>query len=68
MSRQLSRREFLKTSGAIAASASLGLAGAAHNSNRVSANDTLQVGVIGTGDRGAWEVYIFKHTPGTKVV
>jgi predicted dehydrogenase len=68
MSRKLSRREFLKTSGAVAAGASFGLSTAVHKTGRVSANDTLQVGVIGTGDRGAWEVYIFKHTPSTKVV
>ena len=35
---------------------------------RVSAEDTITLGIIGTGDRGAWESYILKRTPGIDVV
>jgi predicted dehydrogenase len=68
MNRKLSRREFLKIGSATTAGISLGLSTMAQSNARFTSNDTLQIGVIGTGDRGAWEVYILKQTPGTKVV
>ncbi|MGH7491842.1 MAG: Gfo/Idh/MocA family oxidoreductase [bacterium] len=68
MNQKFSRREFLKIGGAATAGMTLDLATMAQASDQFSSNDTLQIGVIGTGDRGAWEVYILKQTPGTKVV
>lgn len=68
MNNKLSRREFLKIGGATTAGMTLGLTTMPQSRAQFSSNDTLQIGVIGTGDRGAWEVYILKQTPGTKVV
>ena len=68
MNQRLSRREFLKLGGATAAGMTLGMTTMAPGSAHFTSNDTLQIGVIGTGDRGAWEVYILKQTPGTNVV
>jgi len=68
MNKKYSRREFLKIGSATTAGLTLGLNTTMQSETRVASNDTLQIGVIGTGDRGAWEVYILKQTPGTRVV
>src|SRR5574342_534521 len=68
MNKKYSRREFLKIGSATTAGLTLGLGTTMQSDTRVASNDTIQIGVIGTGDRGAWEVYILKQTPGTRVV
>lgn len=68
MNKKVSRREFLKISGATTAGMTLGLSAMMPGDARSPAAAPLRIGVIGTGDRGAWEVYILKQTPGTAVV
>jgi predicted dehydrogenase len=68
MSDKITRRKFMKTTAAVATGLSLGAGAIANNPKKVSANDTILMGVIGTGDRGTWEVEILKDTPGIKVI
>lgn len=68
MPKKMSRRKFIQTSAAAAAGISLGVGAFAKPQRKVAASDTILMGVIGTGDRGAWEVEIMQHTPGMKVV
>jgi predicted dehydrogenase len=67
MSIKISRRKFIQTSAAAAAGLSLGARAFGQPQKKVAANDTILMGVIGTGDRGAWEAEIMKGTPGIKV-
>jgi predicted dehydrogenase len=68
MSEKIKRREFIKTGTVLTAGIPIGLVSS--NLNRISdqPNDTIRLGVIGTGDRGEWECYILKETPGIDVV
>ncbi|GAB4362961.1 MAG: hypothetical protein Kow0042_00430 [Calditrichia bacterium] len=68
MSEKITRRKFMQTSAAAAAGISLGLNAFAQTQKKFGPNDTILMGVIGTGDRGAWEVEILKDTPGIKVI
>ncbi|RIK67191.1 hypothetical protein DCC62_24835 [candidate division KSB1 bacterium] len=68
VNKRVSRREFLKISGATTAGMTLGLSAMMPGDARTPAAAPLRIGVIGTGDRGAWEVYILKQTPGTAVM
>lgn len=68
MSVSMSRRKFIRTSAAAAAGISLGVGAFARPQKKIAASDAILMGVIGTGDRGAWEVEIMQHTPGMKVV
>ena len=65
MTRHYSRRDFIRTGAAAMAGAALSMS--ALGRTRFSANDTLNIGVIGTGDRGAYEAWILQNTPGIKV-
>lgn len=64
----IKRREFLKTGAVATAGISFSLSAAAQNIKPIGANDTICLGIIGTGDRGEWEAYILKETPGIDVV
>jgi predicted dehydrogenase len=68
MAKKMNRREFIKTGTVIGAGIPLGLAASNLNSPLMPPSDTIRLGVIGTGDRGEWECYILKKTPGIDVV
>ena len=68
MSEKISRRKFIRTSIAAAAGISLGVPAFAQMQKKAAPSDTILMGVIGTGDRGAWETEIMRDTPGIKVV
>lgn len=68
MSKKMSRRKFIQTSAAAAAGISLGVGAFAKSQKEVAPGDTILMGVIGAGDRGAWETEIMRDTPGIKVV
>jgi len=66
MTKNLKRREFIKMGAIASVGIPMGLA-----AGQIIMNDTnkpIRMGVIGTGDRGAWETYIMKVTPGIDVV
>ncbi|MFZ0391908.1 MAG: Gfo/Idh/MocA family oxidoreductase [Calditrichia bacterium] len=62
----MNRRKFISLSTAAAAGLTLGMPGFARKANG-SAADALNLGIIGTGDRGEWIVYILKDIPGIRV-
>ena len=66
MTKKITRRKFIQVGAAATAGLSLGLH-ALGQDKPVSKNDMIRIGVIGTGDRGAWEVEILKETPGIEV-
>ena len=68
MSKKMNRREFIKVGSAIGAGIPLGLAASNLSLASPPPSDTIRLGVIGTGDRGEWECYILKETPGIDVV
>ena len=61
-----SRRKFLATGGMTASGILLGASALPFNLKK-SANDTIQVGIIGTGDRGTGLAHLIKETAGLKV-
>lgn len=67
MSNNLNRRKFIKLGAAVAA-VPLTMNMANINFLRSAKSDPIRLGVIGTGDRGTWECYILKETPGIEVV
>ena len=69
MQNKIKRREFMKIGTAATAAIPFGLSAASMlQSKKISKNDVIRMGVIGTGDRGEWECYILKETPGIDVV
>ena len=68
MSENMKRREFIKTGTVLTAGIPLGLAASNLNLQPSGNDDPIRIGVIGTGDRGEWECYILKETPGIDVV
>ncbi|MCB0267349.1 MAG: Gfo/Idh/MocA family oxidoreductase [Calditrichaeota bacterium] len=66
MPKNITRREFVKRSAVATAGLSLGLSAFAQD-KKMSENDTILIGVIGTGDRGAYETEILQMTPGIRV-
>ncbi|MCB0276392.1 MAG: Gfo/Idh/MocA family oxidoreductase [Calditrichaeota bacterium] len=62
-----SRRKFIRTGAAALGSLALSAQLKGQDHKTVSANDTLNIGVIGTGDRGAYEAWILHNTPGIRV-
>jgi hypothetical protein len=68
MSNMIDRRKFIKLGAAAAAAIPLSSTLASFGSGKNSPNETIKIGVIGTGDRGEWECYILKQTPGIEVV
>lgn len=61
---RLTRRKFLQTSVAGAASASRILAGTRASGRVLGANDTVRVGVLGLHGRGQLHINMVSHTPG----
>jgi len=68
MKDMINRRKFIKLSAAAAAAVPISMSMANSNKIIVPQNETIRLGVIGTGDRGEWECYILKQTPGIDVV
>jgi len=68
MAGKIKRRRFIKIGAAAAAGVPAGLAAANHFQKQAAKSDIIRLGIIGTGDRGAWEAYILKVTPGIDVV
>lgn len=62
----MNRRKFIGTSTALASGMLAGVQPVF--GKKISQNDTLQVGVIGTGDRGGGLTYLMKQFPQLKVV
>ncbi|MEJ2637821.1 MAG: Gfo/Idh/MocA family oxidoreductase [Calditrichia bacterium] len=67
MSRKISRRKFISTSTAAAAGLTLGMSTLSLGAQKKSSADALNLGIIGTGDRGEWLVYILKTVPDIRV-
>ena len=68
MKKKINRRKFIKIGAAATAAVPFGLAASGLMQQSASKSDTIRLGIIGTGDRGAWETYILKVTPGIDVV
>lgn len=68
MSKIINRRDFIKLGAAASAAIPFSLALGNINLAQTSSNENIRIGVIGTGDRGEWECYILKETPGIDVV
>lgn len=66
MKKTIDRRHFLKTSTIAIAGLSFPLI--AKGYNLLNYSDSINLGIIGTGDRGAWESYILSKTPGIEVI
>jgi predicted dehydrogenase len=67
MSLKITRRKFLESSALASAAMGLGVISLRGQNKAVPANSIINVGVIGTGDRGAWLVYLMKNVPGLRV-
>ncbi len=64
----MDRRKFLENSALLGTGLLVGTDAFAHPKHRISPNDTIQIGVIGTGDRGGGMIRIMKNLPQFKVV
>ncbi|NIT55070.1 MAG: Gfo/Idh/MocA family oxidoreductase [Aliifodinibius sp.] len=68
MKQKISRRKFIKMSAAAAATGmTMGITNLSGNL-RASPKEIVNIGIIGTGDRGEWEAYILKDLLGMKVI
>lgn len=63
MSRKLNRRAFLATGGMAASGLLLGMHNLSKANPRVSANDVINIGIIGTGDRGKGLGMVMRDIP-----
>ena len=61
------RREFFRTVSGLTSAAALGMTAGSY-SRILGANETVQLGVIGLGDRGTHVMGLFLHNPGVRVV
>jgi predicted dehydrogenase len=68
MVENMKRRKFIKLGATVTAGLPIGLAASYPGKNLPQINDNIRLGVIGTGDRGEWECYILKDSPGIDVV
>lgn len=68
MAKIINRRDFIKLGTAASAAIPFSLALGNVNLGQTSSSENIRIGVIGTGDRGEWECYILKQTPGIDVV
>jgi predicted dehydrogenase len=66
MKKTIDRRQFLKTSTVAVMGLSLPIISKGNNLS--SDSNSINLGIIGTGDRGAWESYILSKTPGIDVI
>ncbi|MCF7804351.1 MAG: Gfo/Idh/MocA family oxidoreductase [Candidatus Marinimicrobia bacterium] len=64
----ISRRRFIGQSAKVTAGVSLGLAGAPAILKSQSPSEIINVGMIGTGDRGTWEAYILQSVPEVRLI
>src|SRR5437764_14111031 len=60
------RRDFLRTVSRIASATSVGIAAGSY-SRILGANETVNLGVIGLGDRGTHDMELFVRNPGVQV-
>ncbi|MBN2367237.1 MAG: Gfo/Idh/MocA family oxidoreductase [Calditrichaeota bacterium] len=67
MSEKISRRKFISLGTAAAAGITLTMPAFSSGFQKKSTGDTLNLGIIGIGDRGEWMVYILKNIPGIHV-
>jgi predicted dehydrogenase len=68
MQNMINRRKFIKLGAGATVAIPFSISMANFKKGIIPENDTIQIGVIGTGDRGEWECYILKDTPGIDVV
>ncbi len=70
MSNKINRRKFIQFGAAVTATAAIPFSKSMGNITEkfLQSDDPIRIGVIGTGDRGEWECYILKQTPGIEVV
>lgn len=68
MSSNINRRKFIQLGAAVTAAIPFTMSMGSINNNLESSEESIRIGVIGTGNRGEWECYILKQTPGIKVV
>jgi predicted dehydrogenase len=66
MAKKIKRRDFIKMGAIASVGIPMGLS--ANHLVKQNTKNPVRIGVIGTGDRGAWETYILKVTPGIDVV
>jgi FlaA1/EpsC-like NDP-sugar epimerase len=62
-----SRRDFLRTASRVASSSALAITAASY-SRVMGANDRINLGLIGAGDRGNHVMSLFQHNPEVHVV
>ena len=65
---RFTRRQFIKMSAAATAGLSLTYSGISRSQRSSAPSDIINLGVIGTGDRGEWLVYIAQNQPGLRVI
>ena len=68
MSNKINRRKFIQIGAAATAAIPFTMRMGNIKSSLMQSNETIRIGIIGTGDRGEWECYILKQTPGIEVV
>ena len=68
MPNNINRRKFVKLGALATAAIPLSMNMTNFTKGIFSSNENIRIGVIGTGDRGEWECYILKETPGIDVV
>jgi len=67
-SSRFTRRQFIKMSAAATAGISLTYPRISRSQKSSTPGEVLKLGVIGTGDRGEWLVYIAQNQPGLQVI
>lgn len=68
MPNKINRRKFLALGAAATAAIPFSMSIGNIKSGLLQSNESIRIGVIGTGDRGEWECFIISQTPGLEVV
>lgn len=63
----MNRRKFIKLSGLSTAGLTLGMPVVSGSIRSKSSNNLINIGMIGTGDRGEWIVYLAKSVPNIRI-
>ncbi len=63
----MNRRKFIKLSGLSTAGLTLGMPVVSRSIQNKSHNNLINIGIIGTGDRGEWIVYLAKSVPDIRI-
>ena len=63
----MNRRKFIKLSGLSTAGLTLGMPVVSRSIHNKSSNNLINIGIIGTGDRGDWIVYLAKSVPDIRI-